>query len=84
MQRAFDSLSTPRPRPHVFVASGIYTESVEVPDGVLVHGGYRRDFLALDPVGFRVEVSFDPEPAAAGPDARSLHSHLRLRLSGGG
>ena len=35
-------------------------------------------------VGFRVEVSFDPEPAAAGPDARSLHSHLRLRLSGGG
>ncbi|MEZ4381027.1 MAG: hypothetical protein R3A79_06745 [Nannocystaceae bacterium] len=31
-------------------------------------------------VGFRVEVAFDPEPAAAGADARSLHTHLRLRL----
>jgi len=31
-------------------------------------------------LGFRVEVSFDKEPAAAGPDARSLHSHLRIHL----
>ncbi|MEZ4335400.1 MAG: hypothetical protein R3B82_02130 [Sandaracinaceae bacterium] len=66
VQRAFDSLSTARPRPHVFVASGIYAESVEVPDGVLVHGGYRRDFLALDPDGFRVEVRAPSDSTAPG------------------
>ncbi len=56
VMRAAESLSTMSPRPHVFVASGTYAESVEVPDGVLLHGGYRRDFLALDPDGFRVVV----------------------------
>ncbi len=56
LARAAASLETPAPRPHVFIASGIYTETLHVPDGVLVHGGYRRDFLALDPDGFRVEV----------------------------
>jgi len=66
MERARDSLAGGRPRPHVFVAAGIYTESVEVPDGVLVHGGYRRDFLALDPDGFRVEVRAPSETTAPG------------------
>ena len=56
MRRASESLAMGAPRPHVFVASGTYAESVELPDGVEVHGGYRRDFLALDPDGFRVEV----------------------------
>lgn len=56
LRRAAESLDTDSPRPHVFVASGIYTESLQIPDGVRVHGGYRRDFLALDPEGFRVQV----------------------------
>ncbi|MGE3636278.1 MAG: hypothetical protein AB7P00_40625, partial [Sandaracinaceae bacterium] len=56
MTRAADSIGMPGARPHVFIASGTYAESVEIPDGVLVHGGYRRDFLALDPDGFRVIV----------------------------
>ena len=30
--------------------------------------------------GIRIEVAFDKEPAAAGPDARSLHTHLKLDL----
>ncbi len=30
--------------------------------------------------GIRVEVAFDKEPAAAGADARSLHTHLKLDL----
>ncbi|MCB9570061.1 MAG: hypothetical protein H6710_23040 [Myxococcales bacterium] len=30
--------------------------------------------------GVRLEVSFDREPAAAGADARSLHTHLQLEL----
>ncbi|MBN8614261.1 MAG: hypothetical protein J0L92_26920, partial [Deltaproteobacteria bacterium] len=54
--RASDSILTAMPRTHVFVASGTYTESVRLRDGVHVHGGYRRDFLALDPDGFRVEI----------------------------
>ena len=56
LMRAASTLTTSMPRPHVFVASGTYTETLHVPDGVLVHGGYRRDFLALDPEGFRVQV----------------------------
>ncbi|MFK7987337.1 MAG: hypothetical protein AB8I08_15035 [Sandaracinaceae bacterium] len=56
LARAAESLSEAEPRPHVFVASGTYAESVTVPDGVLVHGGYRRDFLALDPDGFTTQV----------------------------
>jgi hypothetical protein len=56
LERAADSLETERPRPHVFVASGTYTETLHVPDGVRLHGGYRSDFLALDPAGFRVLV----------------------------
>lgn len=56
LRRAAESLETDSPRPHVFVAAGIYTETLHLPDGVLVHGGYRRDFLALDPDGFRVQV----------------------------
>lgn len=66
LTRAADSLDTPAPRPHVFVASGTYAESVEVPDGVLVHGGYRRDFLALDPDGFRVTVRAPSTTTAPG------------------
>ena len=55
-ERAAESLASGSPRPHVFIASGTYSESVTLPDGVLVHGGYRRDFLALDPDGFRVTI----------------------------
>ena len=56
MTRAAESLGEAEPRPHVFIASGAYSEVVEVPDGIKIHGGYRRDFLALDPDGFRVEI----------------------------
>jgi hypothetical protein len=40
----------------VFVASGVYTETVHMRDGVLVHGGYRGDFLAQSTDGFEVVV----------------------------
>jgi hypothetical protein len=66
LERAAASLSTAAPRPHVFVAAGIYTETLRVPDGVLVHGGYRRDFLALDPSGFRVQVRAPVDTTAPG------------------
>jgi hypothetical protein len=54
--RARASLVTPTPRPHVFIASGSYTETITLADGVFVHGGYRRDFRAHDPSAFTVEV----------------------------
>ena len=60
------SLTSEEPRPHVFVASGSYTESIEVPDGVYLHGGYRPDFLALDPTGFRVDVRAPADTLAPG------------------
>ncbi|MDB4988208.1 MAG: hypothetical protein JWN04_3386 [Myxococcaceae bacterium] len=66
IQRASASRSTPFPRPHVFVAGGTYTETLQLADGVLVHGGYRRDFRALDPAAFLVEVRAPASSAAPG------------------
>jgi hypothetical protein len=56
VQKARASLRTELVRPHVFVAAGTYTETVELADGVLIHGGYRRDFRAVDPAAFVTEV----------------------------
>jgi Protein of unknown function (DUF1565) len=50
------SRATSAPRASVFVASGTYAERVVLLDGVHVHGGYRRDFLARNPEGFEVIV----------------------------
>jgi hypothetical protein len=58
------SLATEAPRPHVFVATGTYTELVRMRDGVLLHGGYRRDFLARNPQGFEVLLVAPPESVA--------------------
>ena len=66
LERAAASIDTDMPRPHVFIASGTYTETLEVPDGVQIHGGYRRDFLALDPTGFRVDVRAPSDTEAPG------------------
>ncbi len=73
LMRAAMSMSDPEPRPHVFVASGTYTESVDLPDGVQLHGGYRRDFLALDPDGFRVEIRAPGATTAPGGAALTVH-----------
>jgi hypothetical protein len=66
IRRAADSLTMPLPRPHVFVAAGTYPETLELADGVLVHGGYRRDFRALDPSAFVVEVRAPAATTALG------------------
>lgn len=66
MALAESTLDTDRPRRFVFVASGSYTETLRLRDGVQVFGGYRRDFLALDPNGFRVEVRAPVDTAAPG------------------
>jgi hypothetical protein len=58
------------PRAHVFVASGNYTETIQLQDGVQVHGGYRRDFRALDPQAYLVDVRA-PSPAQ-GPGGAAL------------
>jgi hypothetical protein len=50
------SRSTDSARTDVFVASGTYAESLTLPNGVGLHGGYRRDFLALDPDAFETRV----------------------------
>ncbi len=72
LRRASASLDAGSARPHVFVASGSYTETLVLPDGVFVHGGYRRDFLALDPAGFRVDVRAPSDTTAPGGAALVL------------
>ncbi|MFK8004626.1 MAG: hypothetical protein AB8H86_33975, partial [Polyangiales bacterium] len=66
LEIARESLGTDEPRDHIFVASGSYAETLELTDGLLVHGGYRRDFLALDPAGFRVDVRAPASTTAPG------------------
>lgn len=66
LRRARASLDTPRPRRDVFVASGEYVETIALEDGVRVFGGYRRDFRALDPAAFRVEVRADADTESPG------------------
>ncbi len=56
IERAAQSARVSQPRTDVFIASGTYAERLILPDGVRLHGGYRRDFLSLDPAGFRVDV----------------------------
>lgn len=63
-QAAADSLADSEPRPHVFVASGTYTEVVHVRAGVQLHGGYRSDFLARNPIEFPVTLVAPPESVA--------------------
>ena len=72
LARAAASLETDAPRPHVFIASGTYTETLNVPDGVQIHGGYRRDFRALDPSGFRVDVRAPRDTEAPGGAALDI------------
>jgi hypothetical protein len=78
IQRAAESLDGDTPRPHVFVASGAYTETLVLADGVLLHGGYRRDFRALDPGAFVVDVHA-PAPALAPGGAALVGSQVGRR-----
>jgi hypothetical protein len=66
LARAEASLSTAAPRRHIYVASGTYTESLRVPDGVFLHGGYRRDYLARSLRGFEVVVIAPVDTALPG------------------
>ena len=77
LRRAAESLTSATPRPHVFVASGTYTETLHLPDGVKLHGGYRPDFLALDPSGFRVDVRA-PADTDAPSGAALVADHVGL------
>ena len=55
-EAASASLEQASPRPHVFIASGTYVETLALLPGIFVHGGYRRDFRVLDPIGYRTEI----------------------------
>jgi len=67
MERASTSLAMGEDaRPHVFIASGTYTETLALEPGVFVHGGYRRDFRALDPNGFTTVIRAPSDTAAPG------------------
>jgi hypothetical protein len=66
LQRAQASLATALARPHVFVAGGVYTETVTLAEGVQVHGGYRRDFRELDPSAFASELRAPTSTSAPG------------------
>jgi hypothetical protein len=56
IERAAATFGAEQQRLHVFVASGVYTETVHMRDGVSLHGGYRSDFLAQSTDGFEVIV----------------------------
>ncbi|MBI5490875.1 MAG: hypothetical protein HY905_26320 [Deltaproteobacteria bacterium] len=70
VRRAAESLGTELPTPDVFVAAGTYVELVRVRDGVRLHGGYRNDFLGLEPDSFVTQV-VAPD-ASDGPGGAAL------------
>jgi hypothetical protein len=68
LELAAASRDTDNSRTDVFVASGTYAENLTLPNGVGLHGGYRRDFLALDPDAFETRVvatAYEPAFGAA-------------------
>jgi hypothetical protein len=65
IERAAATSGTEQERRHVFVASGVYTETVRMRDGVFLHGGYRSDFLAQSTDGFEVVVVAPADTDAA-------------------
>lgn len=73
IDRAAENAAEELPRTRVFVASGTYAESLELREGVQVYGGYRRDFLALDPEGLRTEVRAPAATRALGGAALSAN-----------
>jgi len=56
IRRAFDSRGSGAERLDVYVAGGVYVETIELLDGVRVHGGYRTDYLRRDTDGYEVIV----------------------------
>lgn len=65
IRRADASRGSDEERLDVYIASGVYAETVHLLEGVRVHGGYRGDFLARDPGGFEVIVV---APSESDPD----------------
>jgi hypothetical protein len=59
-------------QPYVFVATGVYQESVRLAAGVQVYGGYSPDFTRRDAVLFEVAI-FAQAPTAAAPGAVNAH-----------
>ncbi|MCC7539455.1 MAG: hypothetical protein IT379_24735 [Deltaproteobacteria bacterium] len=82
MELALESVMTGAPRTTVFVASGTYTETLELPDGIRVYGGYRRDFLSLDPDGFQVIVRAPADTTAPGGAALVTRAGAGTRTTG--
>jgi hypothetical protein len=66
IEAAYASLDSAAPRPHVFVAAGSYGEAVTLRDGVLLHGGYRPDYLSLDPASYESEIFAPSYDASVG------------------
>ena len=56
IEKAIESLSTENPRPDIYIAAGTYFETINLPDGISLHGGYRKDFLSLDSESFLTVV----------------------------
>jgi hypothetical protein len=79
VELAHASLRSGRPRPNVFVASGVYTETVRMRDGVQLHGGYRGDFLAQSAEGFEVLVIAPADSSAFGGAAMVIDGPIRQR-----
>ncbi|QQR90086.1 MAG: hypothetical protein IPJ88_18395 [Myxococcales bacterium] len=79
--RAEETLETDAIRSHIFIAAGTYIESVTLPAGLHLHGGYRRDFRELDPEGYRVDLRAPSNTTAYGGAALSIVADMNRASS---
>jgi len=56
LRRAQATLGTSEESRDVYVAGGVYVETIHLLDGERVHGGYRGDYLKRDIGGYEVIV----------------------------
>ena len=68
IQSAIDYAASSPDRKEIYVATGVYTESLELKAGVGIFGGYSADFHVREPIAYETVV-FGSVPTVALPGA---------------
>ncbi len=82
IQRGIDLARDDAQRDHVYVANGVYTESIAIENGVSVFGGYSSDFRRRNPSGYETAIFGLPSTPALPGTVNVVGLTLPTRLDG--